>query len=156
MIHKGGHKGSHSSTKTTPRPRTQPNHLIKRGSQTTCNRKLTYHDSCTLCKGSTMYPRVVISSLAKRLAKPPFCHSYTFFSVWPRDHYIPLQMSTTEACHAFLRFPTKALRAVLSIPDKGLSCTMWVRHFTKYITKYDLPCQSPLNRTRHTIYSIPN
>jgi hypothetical protein len=28
-----------------------PNHLIKRGTQTACNRKLDYHDSCTLCKG---------------------------------------------------------------------------------------------------------
>jgi hypothetical protein len=44
-----------------------PYHLVKRGSQTACNRKHSYHDSCTLCKGSTLYPRVVISSLAKRL-----------------------------------------------------------------------------------------
>jgi hypothetical protein len=28
-------------------------------------------------------------------------------------------------------FPTKALLAVLRIPDKGPSCTMWVRRFTK-------------------------
>jgi hypothetical protein len=26
-------------------------HLIERGSQTTCNHKLGYHDSCTLCIG---------------------------------------------------------------------------------------------------------
>jgi hypothetical protein len=43
---------------------------------------------------STLYPRVVISSLAKRLEKPLFCHSYTSFGVWPRDHYIPLQRFT--------------------------------------------------------------
>jgi hypothetical protein len=30
-----------------------------------CNRKLDYHDCCTLCKGSVLYPRVVISSLVK-------------------------------------------------------------------------------------------
>jgi hypothetical protein len=45
-------------------------------------------------KVSTLYPRVVISSLAKRLEKPAFCHSYTSFGVWPRDHYIPLQRFT--------------------------------------------------------------
>jgi hypothetical protein len=44
-----------------------PYHLVKRGSQTTCNRKHNYHDNFTLCKGSAMYPRVVISSLAKWL-----------------------------------------------------------------------------------------
>jgi hypothetical protein len=45
-------------------------------------------------KVSSMYPCVVISSLAKRLEKPPFCHSYTSFGVWPRDHYMPLQRFT--------------------------------------------------------------
>jgi hypothetical protein len=45
-------------------------------------------------KVSTMYPLVVILSLAKRLEKPPFCHSYTSFGVWPNDHYMPLQMFT--------------------------------------------------------------
>jgi hypothetical protein len=45
-------------------------------------------------KVSTMYPRVVISSLAKQLEKPPFCHSYTSFVVWPRDHYMLLQRFT--------------------------------------------------------------
>jgi hypothetical protein len=45
-------------------------------------------------KVSTLYPLVVISSLAKRLEKPPFCHSYTSFGVWPRDHYMPLQRFT--------------------------------------------------------------
>jgi hypothetical protein len=41
-----------------------------------------------------MYPRVVISSLAKRLEKTHFYHSYTFIGVWPKDHYIPLQRFT--------------------------------------------------------------
>jgi hypothetical protein len=40
-----------------------------------------------LVKDSTLYPGVVISSLAKRLEKPPF-------GVWPRDHYMPLQRFT--------------------------------------------------------------
>jgi hypothetical protein len=42
-------------------------------------------------KVSALYPRVVISLLAKRLGKPHFCHSYTSFGVWDRDHYMPLQ-----------------------------------------------------------------
>jgi hypothetical protein len=45
-------------------------------------------------KVSALYLRVVISSVAKRLEKPPFCHSYTFFGVWPRDHYMILQRFT--------------------------------------------------------------
>jgi hypothetical protein len=45
-------------------------------------------------KVSALYPRVVISSLAKQLEKPPFYHSYTSFGVWPRDHYMSLQRFT--------------------------------------------------------------
>jgi hypothetical protein len=45
-------------------------------------------------KVSTPYPRVVISSLAKQLKKHLFWHSYTSFSVWPRDHYMSLQSFT--------------------------------------------------------------
>jgi hypothetical protein len=41
-----------------------------------------------------MYPRVVISALAKQLGKPPFCYSYTSFGAWPRDHYMSLQKFT--------------------------------------------------------------
>jgi hypothetical protein len=57
----------------------------------------------------------VISSLAKRLEKRPFCHSYTSFGVWPRDDYMPLQRFTmgrmsglAKVVHgtiAMLRFP---------------------------------------------------
>jgi hypothetical protein len=47
-----------------------------------------------IAKVSALYPRVVISSLAKRLEKPHFCHSYTSFDVWPRDDYMLLQMFT--------------------------------------------------------------
>jgi hypothetical protein len=45
-------------------------------------------------KVSTLYPRVVISSLTKRLEKPHFYHSYISFGVWPRDHYMTLQRFT--------------------------------------------------------------
>jgi hypothetical protein len=64
---------------------------------------------------STLYPRVVISLLAKRLEKPPLCHSDTSFGVWPRDHYMPLQRFTmgrmtglskvVRGTIALLRFP---------------------------------------------------
>jgi hypothetical protein len=69
--HKYGHTSSRyhiSLIKSRLKPfHLHPIHLIKRGSQTACNRKLGYHDSYTLCRGCTLYPRVVISSLAKRL-----------------------------------------------------------------------------------------
>jgi hypothetical protein len=45
-------------------------------------------------KVSVLYPRVVISSLANRLEKTPFCHSYTSFFAWPRYHYMSLQRFT--------------------------------------------------------------
>jgi hypothetical protein len=47
-------------------------------------------------KISTLYPRVVISSLAKRLEKPPFSHSYASFGVCPIDHYMMLQRFTMD------------------------------------------------------------
>jgi hypothetical protein len=45
-------------------------------------------------KVSTLYPWVVISSLAKRQEKPPVCHSCTSFGVWPRDRYMSLERFT--------------------------------------------------------------
>jgi hypothetical protein len=66
-----------------------------------------------------MYPREVILSLAKRLEKPPFYHSYTSFGAWPRDHYMPLQRFTmgrmpglakvVRGTIAMLRFPVAGL-----------------------------------------------
>jgi hypothetical protein len=66
-------------------------------------------------KVSTLYPRVVILSLAKQLEKPPFAILHTSFSVWPRDHYMLLQRFTigrmscfAKVVHstiALLRFP---------------------------------------------------
>jgi hypothetical protein len=44
----------------SPKSISSNTHLIERGSQTACNRKLGYHDSCTLYRA--LYPRVVISS----------------------------------------------------------------------------------------------
>jgi hypothetical protein len=66
-------------------------------------------------KVSILYPRVLISLLAKRLEKSSFCHSYTPFGVWPRDLYMPLQRFTmghmpgiakvVRGTMAMLRFP---------------------------------------------------
>jgi hypothetical protein len=36
----------------------------------------------------------VISLLTKRLEKSSFCHSYTSFGAWTKDHYMPLQRFT--------------------------------------------------------------
>jgi hypothetical protein len=83
-------------------------HLISRGSQTVCNRKLSYQDSCTLYKGGTLYLWVVISLLRGRLENLIFAILYTSFGVWHRNHYMLLQRSTTGVCHALLWFPTKA------------------------------------------------
>jgi hypothetical protein len=47
-------------------------------------------------KVSTLYPWVVISSLAKWLEKSHFCHSYTSFGAWPRDHYMLSQRFTID------------------------------------------------------------
>jgi hypothetical protein len=119
---------------------------------------------------STLYPRVVILSLAKRLKKPPFCHSYTSFCVWPRDHYMPLQRPTTGVCHALLRIPTCRYKGLLQeyvmlcygFPHKvaplamlwfpvqsGPFCTMWFRKFTKKVTKMGHTDGSHPHSTEH-------
>jgi hypothetical protein len=43
---------------------------------------------------STLYKRVVISSLYGRLQNLLFAILYTSIGVWPRDHYMPLQRFT--------------------------------------------------------------
>jgi hypothetical protein len=45
-------------------------------------------------KVSALYPRVVISSLSKRLENLIFAILYTSFGVWPKDHYMSLQRFT--------------------------------------------------------------
>jgi hypothetical protein len=45
-------------------------------------------------KVSTLYPRVVISSLIGQLDNLLFAILYTSFGVWPTDHYMPLQRFT--------------------------------------------------------------
>jgi hypothetical protein len=84
-----------------------------------------------------MCPRVVISSLRQQLEKPPFYHSYTSFGVWPKDHYVLLQRSTIGVCHASLHFPEQTVPACSAMVSRTnvLSCTMWFRQCTKYVTK---------------------
>jgi hypothetical protein len=84
---------------------------------------------------STLYPPVVISLLAKRLENLLFVIPYTSLGVWPRDHNMPLQRSTTRVCHALLWLlgyihGTTAPHRVLWFPGvdtryHGPSCTMW-------------------------------
>jgi hypothetical protein len=58
-------------------------------------------------KVSALYPQDMISSLYGWLENLLFTILYTSFRVWPRDHYMPLQRSTTGVCHALIRFPYK-------------------------------------------------
>jgi hypothetical protein len=81
----------------------------------------------------------VISSLAKRLWKPPFHDDYTSLGVWPRDHYMPLQRSTTRVCHALLWFPKQTV-PTCSAKVSRTNVPYWTMRFgqfTKYITKTD-------------------
>jgi hypothetical protein len=62
-------------------------------------------------KISTLYPHVVISSLAKRLEKPPFCHSYTSFGACTNDHDMSLQRFTMGRMPRF----TKVVRSTIAL-----------------------------------------
>jgi hypothetical protein len=85
---------SYDFTQARPKP-FQPSHTIpssqKKDPRLLVTISTTVMTVVHFAKVSAQYPRVVISSLPKRLVKPPFCHSYTSFVVWPRDHYMPLQ-----------------------------------------------------------------
>jgi hypothetical protein len=57
-------------------------------------------------KISTLYPRIVISSLIRRLENLIFAIFYTSFGVWPRYHYMPLPRSTLDCMSCFtIGFP---------------------------------------------------
>jgi hypothetical protein len=105
---------------------------------------------------STLYPRVVISSLAERLEKPPFCQDYTFFGVWPRDHYMLFQRSTIGVCHALLQFPEQKVPACSAKVSRTNvpSYTMWFRQFTKY--DHNVWWHPHSIVARHTTHSVPN
>ncbi len=105
---------------------------------------------------STLYPRVVISSLAKRLENHLFAILYTSFGVWPRDHYMPLQRSTTGVCHALLRFPEQTVPACSAKVSRTNvpSCTMWFRQIIKYDTKNDANSHSTEQDTQPIAFLI--
>jgi hypothetical protein len=69
-------------------------------------------------KVSALYPQVVISMLSERLENLPFAILYTSFSVWPRDHYMPLQRFTIGVCHALLQFPHKGPACIAKISQQ--------------------------------------
>jgi hypothetical protein len=69
-----------------------------------------------IAKVSTLYPRVVISSLAKQLEKAPFYHSYTSFGAWPRDHYMSLQRFTMGRMPSFAKVVCSTI-ALLRFPS---------------------------------------
>jgi hypothetical protein len=52
---------------------------------------------------------------------------------------MPLQRSTIGVCHALLRFSKQTVPACSAKVSRTnvYSCTMWERHFIKYVTKYD-------------------
>jgi hypothetical protein len=98
-------------------------------------------------KVSTLYPRVMISSLAKQLEKPPFCHSYTSFVVWPRDHYMLLQRFTmcrmsglakiVRGTIAMLRFPGIVCGTTASpAPCEPRRLTKPIFHWSEQSTLY--------------------
>jgi hypothetical protein len=71
--------------------------------------------------------------------EPPFCHSYTFFGVWPKDHYMTLQRFTmgcmpglpklVHSTVAMLRFP-----GVVAVP----------RPLLHHVGLRERPCHFPL------------
>jgi hypothetical protein len=105
-----------------------------------------------------MYPRVLISSLAKQLQeyvklRYGFSNKRSTTGVWPRDHYMILQRSTTGVCQAslwFLEQTVPACSAKVSCTNNP-SCTMW---FTKYVTKYDHKVWCHPHSTEHDTQPI--
>jgi hypothetical protein len=93
---------SHTLTK----PITSNTHLIERGSQTAYNHKLDYYDSCTLYKGKYSVPTHGDFITRRWLENLVSAILYTFFGVWPRDHYMPLWRLTPARTSCFaLGFP---------------------------------------------------
>jgi hypothetical protein len=93
---------SHTLTKSIP----SNTHLIERGSQTACNRKLGYHDSCIHCKGKYTVPTHSDFITRRWLENLLSAILYTSFGIWPRDHYMPLWRLTLAHMSCLVRgFP---------------------------------------------------
>jgi hypothetical protein len=108
-----------------------PYHLLKSRSKTTCNRKHGYHDNCTLSKGSALYPRVVISSLAKQLENLLFV-ILTLPLVYVPEittcHYKDLLQELVMLCYG---------SPVTRVPSSSAKVSSWLEpllHFVDQIT----------------------
>jgi hypothetical protein len=87
-------------------------------------------------KVSALYPRLVISSLAKWLKKPHFWHSYSSWCMAQRSlHAVTKVYYRSTSCFAtnsLTKGPTCSTKDSLA---KSPSCTVWFRQMTKYDTK---------------------
>jgi hypothetical protein len=137
-------------TKTTPFP-IEPTNWKRIPDRLSANSTIMI--VVNFAKVSALHQRVVISSLAKQLEKPPFCHSYTSIGAWPRDHYMPLQRTATEVHHALLRIlQQRALVAVLRISQQRAPlapCSSSRSQSMSHVWHKEW-CTSPLNWARHT------
>jgi hypothetical protein len=105
-------------------------------------------------KVSTLYPRVVISSLIKRLENlyvtmPAKAQSHCH-GVRPGDHYMSLQSFTIGVCHALLRFP------LTSGPACSAKVSPYLGPLLHHVDPGHIIHLSSRNRARLTTYSIPN
>jgi hypothetical protein len=121
---------SYDSTQASPKPshsHSHPNHTIwsKEDPRPLVTVSTVVMIVVHFTKVSALYPWVVISSLAKQLEKPLFCHSYTSFGVWPRDHYMPLQRFTM-GCMPGLAKLVRSTIALLRFP--GVVCGTTAPH----------------------------
>jgi hypothetical protein len=89
-------------------------------------------------KVSALYPWIVISSLYGWLENLLFIILYTSFCVWPRDHYMPLQRSTTWVYHALLQFPDRPPCSAKVSPIGPLPpCGLGVHHANSHSSEHD-------------------
>jgi hypothetical protein len=103
----------------------------------------------------SLHLRVVISLLAERLEKPPFCHSYTTFGVWSRDDYMPLQWSSTGVCHALLWFVKQtAMLVVLRFPAQTSPLAPCGKGNSQSMSQSMMPFPTQPSKTHYP--SIPN
>jgi hypothetical protein len=88
-------------------------------------------------KVSALYPRVVISSLAKRLEKPPFVPILHFLWCMTQRslHAITKVYYRSMSCFATVSWQTAPLAVQRFPAHSGLFCTMWFRQFTQNVTK---------------------
>jgi hypothetical protein len=131
-------------------------HLISRGSETAYNCKHNYHIMIVVrfAKVNTMYPRVVISSLIKRVENLHVAMSAKAQShcrgVRPIDHYMLLQWFTTGVCYALLWFPRT------SGPTSSAKVSPDLGPLLHNVDPGHILHLSPCNLARLATYSIPN